>query len=95
MFYVYVGYKKSIQFNVPSCQTVLRNLVYRFTMYVWIGVQTSYYVPLAAVISYITYELGRTGCRLYMCIFVRFLYLTLLVSYYGLLYCAQQMYRCV
>ena len=57
--------------NVPSCQAVMRNLVYRFT----IRVQTNYYVPLAAVISDITHELGNTGCRHFMCIFVRDYYI--------------------
>ena len=37
--------------------------------------QTNYYVPLVAVISDITHELGNTGCRHFMCIFVRDYYL--------------------
>ena len=57
--------------NVPSCQAVMRKLVYRFTIHIWRGVQTNYYVTLAAVISHITHELENTGCRHFMCIFVR------------------------
>ena len=69
--------------NVPSCQAVMRNLVYRFTIGSTcgsIGVQTNYYVPLAAVISDITHELGNTGCRHFMCIFVRDYYRGLYIS---------------
>ena len=55
--------------NVYSCQVVIRNLVHIFTI-VWIAVGTNYYVPLAAVKSDITHELGSTGCCHCMCIFV-------------------------
>ena len=41
--------------------------------------QTNYYVPLAAVISDITHELGNTGCRHFMCFFVRDYYIYIII----------------
>ena len=60
-----------------SCGTWCTDL-----LYVWIGVQTNYYVPLAAVISDITHELGNTGCRHFMCIFVRDYYNYILLLFF-------------
>ena len=59
-----------------SCGTWCTDL-----LYVWIGVQTNYYVPLAAVISDITHELGNTGCRHFMCIFVRDYYIYIIIIF--------------
>ena len=82
---------------VPSCQAVIRNLVYTYLLCtcVWIGVRTNYYVPSAAVITDIAHELGSTGCRhdttAFSCVNTILLKknsLSTVVSYSGPLYCA-------